>query len=581
MRVRTSKSKLGLRFYIIKTYYDTKGIERTITVEKLGSEQEIREKTGRDPMEWAKERAAFLTQQEKAENQDVSFTLSPAKLITKNYQYTFQVGYLFLQKIFYDLGMDRICASIQKNADFSFNLSDILQKLCYGRILEPRSKVGTFDFSKKLLQQPDFEVHQMYRALDVLANNFDNIQVKLYQNTLKLGKRKTGIIYYDCTNFFFEMEEAEPDTLCQYGKSKENRPLPIVQMGLFIDREGIPISMCIDPGNTNEQITMQPLEKKMLQDFGMSEFVVCTDAGLSSHKNKRYNAMQGRSYITTQSLKKLKADLQQTALAPDGWYLMGAKAKYRKYNLTEVDEEKYKDAVFYKELPIDNKDFDERLIVTYSIKYRNYLRKIREKQVLRAQKALQNGKVCAKKNANDFRRFIKTVSCTEDGEVAEEKTQDIDYTYIRQEERFDGFYAISTNLADEEPSEIANANHQRWQIEQCFRIIKSEFKSRPVYVRTDARIKAHFLTCFLSLVLYKYLAKRLRGSYSCEQICQTLRSMEVRELLGEGYIPNYTRTDLTDDLHESFGFRTDYDFIPKDTMKKIITSSQKRKEQEK
>ena len=550
MRVRTSQSKLGLRFYIIKTYYDTKGIERTITVEKLGSEQEIREKTGRDPMEWAKERAAFLTQQEKAENQEVSFTLSPAKLIAKNYQYTFQVGYLFLQKIFYDLGMDRICASIQKNADFSFNLSDILQKLCYGRILDPRSKVGTFEFSQRLLQQPDFEVHQMYRALDVFADNFDDIQAKLYQNTLKLGKRKTGIIYYDCTNFFFEMEEAEPNTLCQYGKSKENRPLPIVQMGLFIDREGIPISMCIDPGNTNEQITMQPLEKKMLQDFGMSE-------------------------------KKLKADLQQTALAPDGWYQMGAKAKYRKYNLTEVDEEKYKDAVFYKELPIDNKDFDERLIVTYSIKYRNYLRKIREKQVLRAQKALQNGKVCAKKNANDFRRFIKTVSCTEDGEVAEEKTQDIDYTYIRQEERFDGFYAISTNLADEEPNEIANANHQRWQIEQCFRIMKSEFKSRPVYVRTDARIKAHFLTCFLSLVLYKYFAKRLRGSYSCEQICQTLRSMEVRELIGEGYVPNYTRTDLTDDLHESFGFRTDYDFIPKDTIKKIITSSQKRKKQEK
>ncbi len=581
MRVRTSKSKLGLRFYIIKTYYDTKGIERTLTVENLGSEHEIREKTGRDPMEWAKERAAFLTQQEKAENPDVSFTLSKRKLITKNHQYTFQVGYLFLQKIFYDLGLDRICSSIQKNSNFSFNLTDILKKLCYGRILNPCSKIGTFEFSKKLLQQPDFDLHQMYRALDVLSDNFDDIQAKLYQNTLKLGKRKTSIIYYDCTNFFFEMEDSEPNTLCQYGKSKENRPLPIVQMGLFIDREGIPISMCIDPGNTSEQVTMQPLEKKMLQDFGMSEFVVCTDAGLSSHKNKRYNAIQGRSYITTQSLKKLKADLQQRALAPDGWYLMGSKTKYRKYNLNELDEEMYKEAVFYKELPIDNKDFDERLIVTYSIKYRNYLRKIREKQVLRAQKALQKGKVRAKKNANDFRRLIKTVSYTEDGEVAEKKTQSIDYEYIRQEERFDGFYAVSTNLADEEPSEIASANHQRWQIEQCFRIMKSEFKSRPVYVRTDARIKAHFLTCFLSLVLYKYLAKRLCGNYSCEQICETLRSMEVRELLGEGYVPNYTRTDLTDDLHESFGFRTDYDFIPKDTMKKIIASSQKRDKKEK
>ncbi len=260
---------------------------------------------------------------------------------------------------------------------------------------------------------------------------------------------------------------------------------------------------------------------------------------------------------------------------------MGTKTKYRKYNLNELNGEIYKDAVFYKELPIDNKDFDERLIVTYSIKYRNYLRKIREKQIMRAKKALQNGKVHAKKNANDFRRLIKTESCTEDGEVAEKEIQGIGYEYIRQEERFDAFYAISTNLADEEPSEIAHANHQSWQIKQCFRIMKRAFKSRPVYVRTDARIKTHFLTCFLSLVLYKYLAKRLRGSYSCEQICQALRSMEVRELLGEGYIPNYTRTDLTDDLHESFGFRTDYDFIPKDTMKKIITSSLKRKKQEK
>ena len=265
-------------------------------------------------MEWAKERAAFLTEQEKLENQNISIYFSPSSLITKNYRYTFNVGYLFLQRIFYDLGLDKICASIQKNSDFSFNLTDILQKLCYGRILDPRSKVGTFEFSQTLLQQPDFDLHQMYRALDALCENFDDIQSELYRNTLKLGERKTGVIYYDCTNFFFEMEDAEPGTLCQYGKGKENRPLPIVGMGLFIDREGIPISMCINPGNTNEQVTMQPLEKKMLKDFGMSEFVVCTDAGLSSKKNKRYNAIQGRSYITTQSLKRLKAELRDVAL---------------------------------------------------------------------------------------------------------------------------------------------------------------------------------------------------------------------------------------------------------------------------
>ena len=576
MRVRTSKSKLGLRYYVIKTYYDTKGVEHTITVEKLGSEQEIREKTGRDPMEWAKERAAILTKEEAEKNKNISVEFPQSELITKDYQYTYNIGYIFLQKIFYDLGLDKICADIQKNSDFTFNFTDIMQKLCYGRILDPRSKLGTFESSKELLQQPDFDTHQIYRALDVISKNFDDIQAKLYQNTLKLGKRKTGVIYYDCTNFFFEMEDAEPDTLCQYGKSKENRPLPIVQMGLFIDQEGLPISMCINPGNTNEQITMKPLEEKMLQDFGMSEFVVCTDAGLSSTKNKRYNAIQGRSYITTQSLKKLKAELREQALEPSGWYLMGAKARYLKYNLNELDEEKYKNDVFYKELPIDNKAFDERLIVTYSIKYRNYLRKIRDKQVLRAETALLHGKVRARKNAHDFRRFIKTVNCTDDGEVAEKKQQSIDREYIEQEKKFDGFYAVTTNLADEEPSAIANANHQRWQIEQCFRIMKSEFKSRPVYVRKDVRIKAHFMTCFLALAIYKYLEKRLEKKYSCEQICRTLRDMKVREVVGKGYIPTYMRTNLTDDLHESFGFRTDYAFTTKEKMRKIISFSQKK-----
>ena len=201
--------------------------------------------------------------------------------------------------------------------------------------------------------------------------------------------------------------------------------------------------------------------------------------------------------------------------------------------------------------------------------------------VLRARKALKNGKVRAKKNTNDFRRFITTINCTKEGEIAEKKVQSIDEDYIRQEERFDGFYAVSTNLADEEPSEIAKANHQRWQIEQCFRIMKSEFRSRPVYVRKDNRIKAHFLTCFLALVIYRYLEKGLNGNYSCEQLCDTLRKMNVREVLGEGYIPTYTRTDITDALHEKFGFRTDYQIITKENMKKTIGISQKNRRKQK
>lgn len=576
MRVRTSTSANGTRYYIIKTYYDTRGIEHTVTVEKLGSGQEICEKYGcEDPAAWAKERAAYLTQKEKKEQADIPVAFSPSSLITKDYQYTFHVGYLFLQKVFHELGLDRICASIKDRSSFEYNLGDILAKLCYGRILCPSSKSSTFTFSKTLLEPPDFEQHQIYRALTVLSQNFDQIQADLYQNSLKLGSRKTGLIYYDCTNFFFEIEEPDVDGLRKHGKSKENRPLPLVEMGMFIDREGIPLSLCIHPGNTNEQITMRPLEKKMLQDFGMSKFVVCTDAGLSSRANKHFNSMGSRSYITTQSLKKLKAELRETALDTTQWYLLGAKTKHKKYDISKIDEKQYKDAVFYKEIPVDNDSFYERLIVTYSIKYRDYMRTIRDGQVARAEKALKNGGVRIKKNANDFRRFIKKEAYTPEGEIAEKSRQYLDTEKIQTESQYDGFYALSTNLMDEEPSEIAAANHQRWQIEKCFRTMKSEFKSRPVYVRLEDHIKAHFLTCFISLVLYKYLEKKLKHSYPCEKLIPTLREMKVREVVGEGYIPIYTRTDITDDLHESFDFRTDYQIITKKDMKKIQAASKK------
>lgn len=577
MRVRTGKTKNGRLFYIIKTYYDTHGIEHTLTVEKLGNEHDIRKRTGRDPDEWAKERAIYLTEKEKEEKKNISFELSPANLITKDYQYSFNVGYLFLQKIYHELKLDRICDDIQKCSKFEFNLNDILAKLCYGRILHPASKSATFTFAKTLLEPPQFNQQQMYKALDIIADHSDEIQSQLYKNSLTLGKRNTGVIYYDCTNFFFETEEPDMGGLRQYGKSKENRPLPLVEMGLFIDKDGIPLTVSIHPGNTNEQVTMRPLEKKLLQDFQLSKFVVCTDAGLSSKTNKRFNSLSDRAFVTTQSLKKLKKELRETALEPTGWYRMGDKRKHKKYDLTSIDEEEYAESVFYKELPVDNDVFYERLIVTYSIKYRDYTRNIRNGQIARAEKVLKNGGIRMKKNVHDFRRFIKKEVYTVDGEIAEKSRQSIDTEVIANEAMYDGFYAVSTNLMDEEPSSIAAINHQRWQIEQCFRIMKSEFRSRPTYVWTKKHIEAHFLTCFISLILYKYLEKRIGNKYSCEKILQTLREMKVREMLGEGYIPTYTRTELTDELHEAFGFRTDYQIVTKTAMKKIKADSKKQR----
>lgn len=583
MRIRTGKTKNGRLFYVIKTYYDSRGVEHTITVEKLGNENDIRQKTGRDPDEWAKEYVAALNEEEKKQKADVTLSFSQTKLLSKEHLYEYNAGYLFLQKLYYELGLDHICRQIAKRHSFQYDLNSILSRLLYGRILEPCSKRATFEYSKSLLEQPNFEEHQIYRALDVLCDESDFIQQQLYKNSFVYGTRHTGVLYYDCTNFFFEIEQQDEDGLRKFGKNKENRPLPIVEMGLFIDRDGIPLGVCIHPGNTNEQKTLKPIEQKILSEYGMSKFIVCTDAGLASKANRKFNCVQDRAFIVTSSIKKLKQELKEWALNPKGWYLCEGN-KRKQYDLCklltgELDaatKEAFHDKVFYKERWVDQGSFEEKLIVTFSLKYRQYQRTIRNGQIERAQKAIDNGTAKAKKyHQNDYRRFVEKTSVTNSGEVADNTLFAIDTGRIAEEEQYDGFYALNTNL-DDDPKEIVKINHQRWQIEECFRIMKSEFKARPAHVSTDTRVEGHFLTCYLALVLYRYLEQRTGNKYTCDQLLSTLQGMHMREVLGAGYLPSYTRTAITDDLHEAFGFRTDYQIITSQTMKKLLKSSKDR-----
>ncbi len=402
----------------------------------------------------------------------------------------------------------------------------------------------------------------------------------MYENSLKVSKRNTNVLYYDCTNYFFEIEQEDGDK--QYGPSKDHKPNPIVQMGLFMDGDGIPLAFSINKGNTNEQLTLKPLEKKILSDFELSRFVVCTDAGLASEDNRKFNNKNGRDFITTQSIKKLKEHLKKWALASDGWKLPGSEKTYDISTLDEMidkatpeDKAKIRTKAFYKERWINENDFEQRLIVTYSIKYRDYQRKIRSSQVERARKAIENNPTKIKKcNANDYKRFINKTSCTPDGEVADKEIYSIDSTLIQKEETFDGFYGVCTSLEDD-VSKIIKANHRRWEIEECFRIMKSEFKARPVYLSNDDRIEAHFNTCFISLIIYRLLEKRLGENFTCHEIISGLKDMEFFEIKGEGYVPTYTRTDLTDALHETFGFRTDYQIVASSMMKKILKDTKK------
>ena len=578
MRVTTTKSKTDESFYINYAFINEKGKSTSRIYKKLGKLSELSKKlnTDRDGvMAWAKEQARIETEKYKKENESVSIALNPNIPIKKDQQNTFNCGYLFLQSIYYSLHLDNICRNIKNKHDYEYDLNAILSDLIYARFLNPTSKLSSFKYCHSLLEQPTYHLHDIYRALTVLAEESDYIQAELYRNSNYIHKRNTRVLYYDCTNYYFEIEQERGDA--KYGKNKENKPNPIVGMGLFMDADGFPLSFDLFPGNQNEQLTLKDHEHKVINDFKCSQFVYCSDSGLGSKKNRLLNTTGGRAYVITQSLKKLKKDVRETALSTSQYRKIGSNKFIDLNDLDEEDPEVF-NSIYYKEVPYDSNELSETLIVTYSPKYRKYQASIRQNQIQRAQKMITDSGKPKKnrKNPNDPARFLKKQSFTDNGELAEDEIWQIDQEVIEKEAMYDGFYAVVTNL-DDDVQDIIAINKRRWQIEECFRILKSDFDARPVYLRDDDRIKAHFLICFMALLFFRILENKLEYKYTAGQIVGTMKKMNLTLLEGYGYIPSYTRTDITDDLHKLFGFRTDYQITKKQKMRNIIHQTKDKK----
>lgn len=569
MRVTLSKTKNAEHVYISKAYRNEKGKSTSKIYKKLGTMEELlpehdgdREKV----LEWAREQARIYTELEKSEKLTVSLDLSETRQLTMDEMTLFDGGYLFLKKLFHEAGIDAACDAAENNRKFEFRLSEVLANLIYARILSPSSKLSSYEYMQSLIEQPGFQLHDIYRALDAIDDESDTIQALIYKKNR--SSRNTSVLYYDCTNFFFEIEEE--NGIRKYGKSKEHRPNPIVQLGLFLDGDGIPLAFTVFSGNENEQPTLIPLEEKILKDYDLSKFIVCTDAGLASYANRKFNNRGDRSFVVTQPLKSLPSHIREWALSPDGFRLGGSDTEY---NISEIDEEVHRNSVFYKERWMNEKGLEQRLIVSYSVKHKNYQREIRRRQVERARKIVEGGR---KKtvNLNSPSRFITEIQTTIEGEIAEKCSRSLDTDRISSEEMYDGFYAVCTTLEDEVGT-ILKINRRRWEIEESFRIMKSEFRARPVYVHKDSRIRAHFMTCFLSLMVFRLLEKKLDEKYTVSEIIATLQGMKFQKIRGVGYIPCYTRTEITDALHDAFGFRTDKQLITDKKMKEIIRSTKK------
>ena len=571
MNLHITKSKNAESFYICKSYVKANGCTTSTIVRKLGTLEHLLAEHGPtrdDVLAWAKNEVKMETEKYKKEKESktVLIPFHADRQLDYGKQAFFRGGYLFPQFIYYQLQLQKLCRKLKLKYKFKYDINAILSDLIYARILEPSSKRSSFRTASEFLEKPSYELHDVYRALDVLGNECDFIQAEVYKNSHFLGKRNDKILYYDCSNYYFEIEQEDGSK--KYGKSKEHRPNPIIQMGLFMDGDGIPLAFSLFPGNANEQTSLKPLEKKVLGEFGCRKFIYCSDAGLGSEDIRAYNHMGERAYIVTQSIKKLKKEEKEWALSPQGFKKVSDDTPV---DLTELPEDDK--GLYYKDEPYTTKKLHQRLIITYSPKYALYQKSIREKQVERAQKMLVSGNTKKnRKNPNDPARFIGTMAATKEGETADIQHYP-DEKKIGEEAEYDGLYAVCTDLLDDEVSDILKVSEGRWQIEECFRIMKTDFSARPVYLQDENRIKAHFLICFLALAIYRFLEKKLDSKYTCGEMINALKSMNFVEVQEQGFIPAYKRESITDALHDACGFRTDYQFITKSKMKTIQKES--------
>lgn len=535
-----------------------------------------------------------MTQEEKEGRKKIDFSLSPSKVVDKGEHPLRHGGDLMLLGLYNRLGLPRICEAITKGSRVKYDLNGILQTLVTSRILFPCSKSRTMELAQNFVKPPKFKENDMYRSLSLLSGHIDRIQAEVYRNSLNILPRHDKMIFYDCTNYYFEIEDNDPDIidretgefipgLRKSGKSKEHRPNPIVQMGMFMDYDGIPLAFKIFPGNESEQKSLQPLEEVLNSRFGMTDYVVSTDAGLASEDNRRYNMAEGREYICVQSIPSLPADDRKMCTRPEGWRIAFRKNSAQRtpldpenprreiFNLDDLLEAArknpgmLKDTTLYKEIVVmkgpEGAKRPERVIVTYDHDFALYLKHKRAENLRRAKKIVDRRQTKSRQSQQDPRHYVTTMHKTKNGERAVKVEMAIDTDIVAQEEALDGFYAYGTSL-DDEAVDVLRIRQFHHEIEHIFRTTKTFLDARPVYLSRQDRIKAHFLICFLAMVILKILQRQITEAnheeykaepLSIDRLIRTLRDIRFGHIDGHGYLPMFTRTNLTDQLQKLAG----------------------------
>ncbi|WP_301205913.1 IS1634 family transposase [uncultured Duncaniella sp.] len=566
------------RYYIMQGFRKKEGGTSSRVYLKLGKASEIMDKYGCDDAEaWARQKLREVNDSIRDDKASVMVPYNPDMKIETGSWKTVHCGHMVLLPLYNKLGLAQFSAEVGRRHRFRYDFADILRKLVMCRVLFPDSKRATRECLNEFVDAPDFSLDDIYNFLGVLAEEITPLQKSLYEATRNELSRRTGVIYYDCTNYYFEIEKE--DSLRRYGRSKEHRPNPIVQMGMFMDADGLPLAFCINPGNTSEQQTLQPLEEILANDFNLSEFVVCTDAGLASIDNRLYNTTEGRNYIVTQSIPQLPGTMKDWALEKKGWKRLGDSDDVT-YDISELNLENEKGHLYYRERWFREnrsavKDYEERLIVTFSPKYALYQRQLRAQHMEKALEMIRRRSEKSRQTQQDPRRLISTVRCTDDGEVAQNTLMSLDTDLIEKEKAMDGLNCVATRLEDS-VGDILHVNGFRYEIEHLFRVTKTEFDARPVYLRREDRIRAHFAICFVALLLLKAFQKQVNegmdedSRYSSEQIISALAGMKYNVVRGTGYVPAYSATALRSRCCETANLPIDRQIVLNREMRQYV-----------
>lgn len=596
------------------TYYIQQGFRNgkkttTKNIKRLGKHSELLLITD-NPLEYAKNEVKKMNEEYRSGrsefivtmdfNERIPSTDSPCSNST-----SLNIGYLYLKDIYAKLNLSDFFKSVSSDRKITYDCNKICQFLTYARILDPASKYGTYDKLDTYYEKPQVEYQHMIRFLDILDRNSDQYLKHLFDNSENIVKRDTSVMYYDCTNYFFETEKPDEEIVDevtgeiilgprQFGISKENKTSPIVEMGLIMDRRGIPISMCIHPGNTNEQLTAVPLEKEVIKMTGNKKFIYCADAGLGSYNIRKFNDMGGRAYIVTQSVKKLGQEIKDIVFNDSNYRLLSnddaiTLKAMRTFNKKDANNLSLYNDFAYKVIPantaMDTGLYEEKvykngrtkkvkakgtlhqyIIVTFSRKMMEYQRTIRERQLERAKKLLRlKDPEKIKKGPNDIRRFLKNTSSDTANYV-------LDMDKIHEEEKYDGFYAVATNL-DDSAKDILAVAQNRYKIEDCFRIMKTNFDARPVFLRKPERIRAHFLICYTALLIYRLMECKLNDNLThvtTSNLIKTLRNMNVVNMDNMYYKSIYSGSQALDALERCFELQLNRKYYRPSDLNKIV-----------